>query len=419
MNTSEKSRILLLNLGLDTDKSAIKKIGIEELKEIFGKYGQLKKIIIFTKKVLLKAFLEYSTFEQAKAAKNVIHETVVKNYGKCRLYFSPLQQLNFSNEYLAFWEDSQAKPETIQNIDNRTMQSSGHPEKKMNNHFSSFNKPSLSIKQNANFPSKGCQFHSSSTENLNIKEENKFLKREQLFDMNANIKMKIHDKDENDLINAHEQLLIKEKFGKNDNNTELLSKVVLVSNLGFVFKDTEELFNLFSAFGNISKILFMVNLQKALIEYTDINYASECITNINNLTLCETKLKISYSKYKTIDITKSNKNDNSIQYNEILAVHPMKNRYMSASNAMITPLSTTLLISFPKIEVIQSLDVYIAIEKICKPFKTKLINKKKRIGDLEIVSMLFFFEDVQSAVYVMYKCHNMIIKGALLDIFFF
>ena len=163
----------------------------------------------------------------------------------------------------------------------------------------------------------------------------------------------------------------------------------------------------------------MVNLQKALIEYTDLSHASNTITNLNNLLLGETKLRVNYSKYRKIDLQKNNKNENSMQFNQVLIVPPMRNRYRSSAQPSLSHLSSTLLISFPKIGNVNPIDIYLAIEKICKPIKTKQVNNKTLLGKNEVVNMLFSFQDIQSAVYVMYKCHNNIVKGSLLDIFFF
>lgn len=47
------------------------------------------------------------------------------------------------------------------------------------------------------------------------------------------------------------------------------SKVVLVSNMDNIFQSAREVFNLFSCFGNIKKVLLMKNLNKALVEYEE------------------------------------------------------------------------------------------------------------------------------------------------------
>lgn len=419
-NTTEKSTILLLCLGLDSDKTEIKKVGIAELKEIFGGYGHLKKVIIFTRKLLLKAFLEYECFETAEVAKNSVHEKFIKNYGKARLYYSPMQNLKFSNKYLEYWADNQHEKPLPNEDDVSTKQSMKFSFSEISTPMSFRKDSGQSCSQSSNMPHGRYTLFSSSNEFLDSNfNRDSFLSTKNLI-FNS----------QQTLFNAPLDVSKPSIFNQLDNTAELskveensfmtsVSKVVLVSNLGHVFRNTEELFNLFSSFGNIAKILFMKNLQKTLVEYTEITYASESITNLNNLVLGETKLRVNYSKYRSIDLNKNNKNENSMHYNEVLIVPPMRNRYKSSSRSSVIPISSKLLVSFPKISGIQTIDIYLAIERICKPVKTKMVNNKNIIGKNEVISMLFSFENIESAVYVMYKCHNSIVKGALLDIFFF
>lgn len=420
LNTAEKSTILLLCLGLDTDKSEVKKIGIAELKEIFAVYGHLKKVIIFTRKVLLKAFLEYDDFETAETAKNSIHEKFVKNYGKARLYFSPMQDLKYSNKYLEYWEESsQEIPLFVE--DDISTKLSAKQSVSENSNVISFRKDSFqSCIQNPGMPRGQYTLFSNSSElsesSLN---RDSFLSNINLIFNSQQCVFNTGVSSSN--YTRFSQLeLCEEQSTIEPENVDVLSlsKVILISNLSHVFKNTEELFNLFSAFGNIAKILFMKNLQKALVEYVEAKYASEAVTHLNNTVLGDTILRISYSRYRTIDLGKNNKNENSMQYNEVLIVPSMRNRYKSNSQFKINAPSSTLLITTPKIGGIQYEDIYHAIERFRKPLKTKIVKNKSMFGSSEIINLLFSFENVETAIYVMCKCHNNIVKGALLDIFF-
>lgn len=419
-NSAERSNILLLNLGLDTDKTAIKKVGVKELKEVFEEYGQLKKIIVFTKKVLLKAFLEYEELDQAENAKNKIHDTIVRNYGKARLYFSPMRQLEFSNKYLEFWEAKSPEKSPALDDDASTKHSFKNSLSKFSNQFSLRKENSKNALQQSGFPHKNDTTLSDSTDSfqLNFNKNHPSKKKHSFESVQHSYSFALTST----VPNCHNQqhrpnCQPRQETGANFG--VMPSKVVLVSNLGYVFKNTDELFNIFSAFGNIAKILYMVNLQKAMVEYTHFEYASESIVNINDLTIGETKLRVSFSKHQTINLENNNKNENSTQYNQILIIPPVRNRYGVKSLVPVAPMSTTLLISFVKNARVQTIDVYLAVERICKPTKTKLVGKLDGGSGIEAVNMLFAFEDIQSAVYVMYKCHNSIVKGALLDIFFF
>lgn len=410
INSTERSKILLLNLGLDTDKSVVKSVGVKELKEMFDSFGHLTKVIVFTRKVLLKAFVEYSDFESAERAKAATHDKFIKNYGKARMYFSPLQSLKFSNKYLEFWEESAMEKGTAIEEDASTKNSLkfvGSENFKQQN----TKKNDLKATSSRFSLNEGYQLFSSSFSKNNTQLHKS--------SCNSSINYPFSKSSHEPLFNSSE-FMSRPQTQLTDNNTPSISRVVLVSNLANIFKNCDEVFNLFSAFGNISTILFMKNHQKALIEYTDLQYANEAITNLGNLEIGETKLHLSYSKYRSIDLNKNNKTENSMQFNEVFIVPFLKNRYGPRPQTSIPCLSSNLIISFSKAERAQTLDVYLAIERICKPAKTKLVNGKGKLGsEEEVVHMLFSFEDIQSAVYVMYKCHHSVVKGALLDVSFF
>lgn len=420
VNTTERSKILLLCLGLDSDKAEVKKLGVKELQMLFGEFGHLAKVIVFTRKVLLKAFLEYDDFAGAEKAKNALHEKFVKNYGKARLYFSPMQEIKYSNKYIEFWEDTNGSKGNHSNIDNSTNASLIKPGSNNSNKLI-FRKNSLKAAFMNIHPESNNQSFSNSTDRRVTKESNVAPSTREINAFNAQSCLFTalnQDEKQYESKTCYNYLKSSNKKQKEAKTTKL-SKVILVSNLANVFKNADEIFNLFSSFGNIVKILMMKNLQKALIEYTEIHFASEAITNTNNLSLGETRLRVNYSKYKTIDLLRNNQSENSMQFNEVIVVPPIKDRYKSTPNPIINPISSTLLVSFPKIGNVQTLDIYLYIERICRPIKTRLVNNKSLIGKCEVVNMLFSFQNIESAVYVMYKSHNSIVKGTLLDVFFF
>ena len=100
------------------------------------------------------------------------------------------------------------------------------------------------------------------------------------------------------------------------------SNVILVSNINNIFKTAREIHNIFSCFGNIVKILFMKNLQKAMVEYYCATSSRSAADNINSFRMKGTVLKVNYSKYNQIDLRRNNKTENSIFYNDVFI--PMK-----------------------------------------------------------------------------------------------
>lgn len=121
------------------------------------------------------------------------------------------------------------------------------------------------------------------------------------------------------------------------------SKVVLISNLENNFESAYEVHSLFSTFGNIKKILFMKNLNKTLVEFFSIDSSLLCALNINNLKLRNTELRVNYSKYQTIDLTKNNQNHNAIKFNEVLI--PSRKDFRYQKNDVVANLSSNLVVS--------------------------------------------------------------------------
>lgn len=418
-NTTERSAILLLCLGLDTDKTEVKKVDVCELRSIFGEYGKLHKVIIFTKKTLLKGFLEFYDINDAIKAKEAVHEQCVKNYGKARLYYSPLQNLEKSNKYLEYWDDSEEKAESI---DGETSTKCSLKSSIYEKQIPVAPKRTLPVKQENEECYTRNRYSIFSQSSMHKNEDwnrDSYLSEKNFVFAPLRQHCNLKNIDTTNPIKSRSLFFEPTKQVNNKLETSSLSKVVLISNLNHVFKNAEELFNLFSAFGNISTILFMKNLQKSLIEFTDSKYASEAVSNLNNFAIADTVFRISFSKYQSIDLTKNNKNENSLQFNEVMIVPPMRNRYKPYSELAVKSLSSNLLISFPKNKNVDTIDVYMAIGQRCKPSKVKLVNTKDVISRNEVVSMLFSFEDIQSAVYVIFMYHNSIIKGVLLDVCFF
>lgn len=79
---------------------------------------------------------------------------------------------------------------------------------------------------------------------------------------------------------------------------------------GLEHKDirVQMLYNVFSNFGNITKIIFMRNKASALIEFENVDYAAVAKDYLNNIVFMGRPLRINYSNYPTIQIrNKQNK----------------------------------------------------------------------------------------------------------------
>lgn len=442
-NTKEQSRILLLTLGLDTDKKAIKHLGVKDLKSLFSQTGNLKCILLFTKSVLLKAFLEYSSFEDSKRTVDTFHETIIGKYGKARLFYSPRQEIDLSNKYLEFWEEKNcdinekaiselrttvfssqnehtsngSSKEELFSPQNRFLESMSSFEAETRNKFNSFeegfnfngktsgicktdiksgNLDFRNSKKSLNFNKKSSRIYSFDKDN---KEQEIAVFKEQL----KTKYLTYYDLRDNNWLSANKKNFVKK------------SKVVVVSNLAYVFSGASELFKLFSCFGIIKVIMFMNNTQKALVEYTSKESADDCINNINGLQFGPTVLHLSFSKYKQIDFNRKQINSHFAFNNEIVSFPPHMQRYETNKKISANPISPVVLMTTKWSDDLVPADIYYFIEKYSKPLSVKMANSKDH---RKFIQLQFTFEDVNSAIYVIYKCHGQLVKDSRIFISF-
>ena len=66
MKIYENSKILLVCLGLDYDKTNTKKLDSKSLKNLFHGFGIIERVLIFSKKTILKAFVEFQSLQDAQ-----------------------------------------------------------------------------------------------------------------------------------------------------------------------------------------------------------------------------------------------------------------------------------------------------------------------------------------------------------------
>lgn len=98
----ENSHILLVCIGFNNSSNTLSSLTIDDLFLMFHPFGQIRKIIIFSQKILLKAFVEFKNKNNADNAISIFNDRNLNNFGKIRVYHSPLQQLSFNNKFLSF-----------------------------------------------------------------------------------------------------------------------------------------------------------------------------------------------------------------------------------------------------------------------------------------------------------------------------
>lgn len=446
VNTTDRSTILLLCLGLDTDKKEVKSLRAMDLLKMFSSTGKLKRILVFSKQLLLKAFLEYSSYEEAAVTISKFHEKFIGKYGKARLHFSARQQIVFSNKYLDFWDEKTAKNGNHQFENESTDFSLLHENQTFSN-----DKENLIPLLEGSFISNSFSWldRRKSTEtafNLNFNKESSRIsyQESQLTKTQQNLrifneKKEFQSQKENsrNYVGKSSHFRKKQQIKPNQyvtyNNLSKLngqekqrqnliskSKVVIVSNLSYVFNGPEELFNLLSCFGIIKGIIYMKNLQKALVEFSTEESAKECIININNLFLGPTKLKINYSHHREINFDKSQMNQTSLQFNEIVKMPDHKQRYKNNAKISPNPISPSVIVEADWTYQVIPKDIYHFIEKHCKPKVVKMADRTEGDKDeTKQIRLHLVFEDVNSAIYVIYKCHNKKLRDSLIRISFY
>ena len=460
----KKSTILLLNLGLDSDKKEVKSLDTSDLHRMFSDAGELKRILLFSKKTLLKAFLEYSNADESQKALSLYHEKFIGKYGKARLYCSPLQEIDLSNKYLEYWdketgknegEDFNSQPPFISVNNNKltelakkrnrleTLVQLFHstrdtPNGEKNKRRKSSEKTELKFNTKCSgilkskFP---CDSEFGSSEEGEVDIRNSRISSTQTLVKNFNRKSSgiyylkgqkfLKTKTEKNKYfnyNNFKKTNNRKTTKRNINILNLISpsKVVLVSNLGFVFGSSEELFNLLSCFGIVNGLILMKNLQRALVEFSNVESATECITNIDNLSLGPTRLRVNYSKHKKIDFEQQ-RFGMMDHFNEVVKYPDHFQRYKRGMGIKVNPISPSLILTADWTSGIKPLDIFSYIEYFSKPVEVKLIKEKRNkvFEERRKIRLHLIFQNISSAIYIIYKCHNKTVKDSRLDIRFY
>jgi hypothetical protein len=340
-------------------------------------------------------------------ALDTTHESFIDNFGRARLYYSTLSELKFSNRFLDYLDCSEDNPEEREVAWRQQNLQSYSPV------MTTVKKPlDLEPLGTPNTKGKHQDIETQhSTPNVNnwyfgapmtpIIFQNRFIA-----DHGVGLKPI-------DSLSAHTERSI-----PSANEIEP-SKVVLFSNIDDIFKTALEIFNLFSCFGNIRKVLFMKNIRKAMMEYENVEYAQNCLIYMNNRPFCSSKIKVNFSKYKKIDLKKNNKSENSQNFNEVLIVLPQMNRYEALNLSVVTPPSSSIVIGYPKMPGIELVDVNLLVQSFAKPLSSRMLDEAYNFESSHQTSkVLFQFSSIAEAMLVVTKAHNFSINGSVIKAHF-
>lgn len=148
--------------------------------------------------------------------------------------------------------------------------------------------------------------------------------------------------DKNALTNLHNAIsLLIGKNNLNTTDTNKKSQVLYVKGLEHDEIRVQMLYNIFSNFGNLLKIIFIRPKAAALLEFENAEYSTISKDFLNNIVFMGKPLRIYYSNYPIINL----RNKKSDSQEEIFIGKPNTFRFKKTKSLSINPPSATLHIS--------------------------------------------------------------------------
>lgn len=414
----ERSPILLVCLGLDVDRSHLNQLSTRVLFSIFRPFGPLKKIVLFSRSPIVKAFVEFIDAESATLAVEFAHEAFVDNWGRARLYYSTLSELKFSNRFIDALDCTQLNFHDFDNLLGSQNFDESDNLRLNPAHERLGDRGSLFCKSDSK------QHILDSETQLATPNDQKLFFTDQVYRSRQNLIMG-SPFNFTDSKNKHSPLSRFPSFGQLDSQRSFSelevapSKVILFSNIDPIFTSASEIYNLFSCFGNIRKVLFMKNIRKAMVEFSTIEYAQSCLLYLNNRPFGNSKIKVNFSKYQKIDLKKNNKTENSQNFNEVVVVLPEMDRYTPSNLSVVTPPSANVVVSCPKDQATQVHDLRLLVQGVRHPQSWSLLEPELSFHEPQPkFRVTFKFASIAEAMLVIVKVHNAVLNGGLVDVSF-
>ena len=400
--SGERSKILLLCLGFDRPKQQISGVKVHDLLNIFGCFGSLRKIMIFSKTTILKAFVEFGNASSAQLAQEFLHETSVDDLGEARLYVSERAALTCSDRFLDFWDVE--REENLPRASGANL-CLGIPRE-------STAASNLSAQENQLVSHCSLTDPESGSPSGWVLGENRLaVKRFSVNSLHAEVPSKTSF--DTDALSAEKATSSR----RMSTQIPQSSKVLLLSNLNNFFGDSKEIFNLFSCFGNLNKILFMKNLQKAMIEFDTFEGAQACLDGINCRQLETLALRASFSKYPRIDVKKNNKSENSLQFNDMLVVSPEHHRFKSGARNV--PFSPRFVVTAELLPPLEKIDACLIVKECVRNLGVLLLSEKVSFGENCQVRVVFTASSTHGAAIAITRLHGRNVKGCPLTVGFY
>lgn len=287
------------------------------LYQLFCPYGTIVKILIFEKAKVWKTFVEYSEVEEAEKAMQLLNNKVIFEDGsKMNIFRSKLKHVQFQNDNLGGVNYESLKQQQIQD-------DSAHNRKRRST-FQDYIVPFYTQEPSAqnyyDFVQKDHDQSSTSakykSETLSAKKSkdnssfNNFMDIDEQFRELALESEEFREWEETAEINRR-----KSKTLVNPNSEQFLlencpSKVLFVRSIPENY-DHDCIYNIFSNFGKVSKVIFIKEKSSALVEYETLLNAIQAKDELN---YSKSAFKVFYSHYESLILKKIAENEEEHDY---------------------------------------------------------------------------------------------------------
>lgn len=267
----------------------------EILFELFAAYGDVQEVLIFSRKVLIKAFVEFANPEIAQKILST-QISAPPSFGKIKLYKSHKRSILRKTS-----QPADIGPEDENDGTNNSVTSLGCQP----NPLRDYNLPPLSHNEFSNYISSMKSFEES------YRNDSLPYPRARNFTLQDFSKFEAL-KDTEDKYNTLSFNNLEDTRGRPLNNRGTDEpRVLMVNRLNFNYVTCVFLNNLFGCFGNVTKILLNRSDSYALIEFENGTQACSSSTALKDRSFFGNPLKLKLSKYTSLNFKSLEKDDES------------------------------------------------------------------------------------------------------------
>ncbi len=155
MKSIKDSRIVRVYFEANSGSSKQNQLEIKDLKQIFRPFGEIRRIMIYCRTEMIKAFIEFDLPLSAEIAIRQIHATKINNLGIAKVFPSNKKHLILENEHIEFEDFTLKKSNKTFSLKKHALeyelsskQTTTFAEEQISNEFSNARKIIDTFKQN-------------------------------------------------------------------------------------------------------------------------------------------------------------------------------------------------------------------------------------------------------------------------------